>query len=362
MYVRVGERRGQEPGRSFLGDLNQDRAPALPFPAKFADPLTFNQSTFNRPIDSAFQKALNAAAVDPPFRGLPSVRDLSIDIVSLEPSGANVVTGQYDDDMHYSGSLLKVAAMYAAFQLHKAVHDFGRALGQFKKSFDVRIASAVARIPLSLRTPPRYDEIFTPAREFRTDFAGHVRSMIVYSSEDSAGIIIKALGYSWINGVLQSAGFFKDPRGIWFAGNYKPNFPVVTVPSVNDGPVKQATTCIDMARLFVLLQRDQLVKDAANSRMKELLKDGFSYLKTRGDLPVIASKIGRGQLKKGPGGRPGDCRDAGKGCVLSEASVIRHRSGRLFVTVWQNVLLESDAHLGVKRVAAIIQKTMDGSV
>src|SRR5690606_2041865 len=97
-------------------------APALsPFPGRFTDPLTVNSSTFNGPLDSAFLGALNAAAVDSRFSSLGSVRDIAIDIVSFEPDGTRIVTGQNDFLMMYSGSLLKAAAMYAAFQLHAAV-------------------------------------------------------------------------------------------------------------------------------------------------------------------------------------------------------------------------------------------------
>src|SRR5690606_18312961 len=100
--------------------------------------------------------------------------------------------------------------------------------------------------------------------------------------------------------------------------------------------------------------------------MKELLKDAIvdpaakSLLETAlPSLNVLGSKIGVGNLKKGPGGGEGSCREAGKGCVLSEAAILRHSSGRLFVTVWQNVPWESDARLGVERIAFIVNKTMD---
>jgi hypothetical protein len=76
-------------------------------------------------------------------------------------------------------------------------------------------------------------------------------------------------------------------------------------------------------------------------------------------LNVLGSKIGVGQLKKGVGGREGSCVGPGLGCVLSEAAILRHSSGRHFVTVWQNVPYESAPLLGVQRIAAIVQKTMD---
>jgi hypothetical protein len=100
--------------------------------------------------------------------------------------------------------------------------------------------------------------------------------------------------------------------------------------------------------------------------MKGLLKDAVldpaaeSLLKaSMPSLNVLGSKIGVGELKIGPGGGAGSCRGSGKGCVLSEAAILRHSSGRLFVTVWENVPFESDARLGVQRIAFIVNKTMD---
>jgi hypothetical protein len=74
---------------------------------------------------------------------------------------------------------------------------------------------------------------------------------------------------------------------------------------------------------------------------------------------VMQSKIGVGELKRG------SCRDADQDrCVYSEAAILQHPpSGRKFVVVWQN-LTYLRAHTswwrdGLKRIVAVIQKTMD---
>jgi hypothetical protein len=190
------------------------------------------------------------------------VRDIAIDIVSFEPDGSRLVTGQNDFLMMYSGSLLKAAAMYAAFQLHVAVNEFAathvidaadvpdvakkKLFDAIRASFDRQIVSAVPRInsaniPFPMRLP-KYEEVFTAEPgggrfklEFKgagatpTDFALDLRRMIVGSHNESAAIVIRALGYSWINGVMQSAGLFRDPLGIWLAGDYEQQ-PVVVIP------------------------------------------------------------------------------------------------------------------------------------
>jgi hypothetical protein len=73
----------------------------------------------------------------------------------------------------------------------------------------------------------------------------------------------------------------------------------------------------------------------------------------------MQSKIGVGELKRG------SCRRADRDrCGYSEAAILKHLpSGRKFVVVWQN-LTYLRAHPswwedGLKRIVAVIQKTMD---
>src|SRR5207344_2979658 len=129
----------------------------------------------------------------------------------------------------YSGSLMKVAAMYAAFQLRVAVNDLAATLGlppkrdlfkKIGKTFDRQIDRAVPLInsnralirdlPTEAMRVPKYENIFKATQsggrwvlDFRDtgadNFAGHLHGMIVGSHNHSAGICIRALGYSWIN-------------------------------------------------------------------------------------------------------------------------------------------------------------------
>jgi hypothetical protein len=74
---------------------------------------------------------------------------------------------------------------------------------------------------------------------------------------------------------------------------------------------------------------------------------------------VLQSKIGIGELKQG------SCIESDMDrCTYSEAAILRHPpSARKFVVVWQN-LTYLRAHPswwgdGLKRIVALIQKTMD---
>jgi hypothetical protein len=328
--------------------------------------------------------------------------------------------------MFYSGSLLKIAAMYAAFQLREAVNalaatmDFATVTDEsiffaaVEKEFDKEIVGApdlIKHTSTAGNRAPVYKTIFTATQDlgenkwsvdFRADvdpkfdFAGHLDKMIVDSHNLSAGFCIQMLGFSFINGLLQKAGLFEPSlkRGIWLAGDYlnplsaniaehakevahpgtgdpdsveefnlgMSGWLPITIPSVNDGDVKQVTTCIDAARLMVLLADDKLVGTTgastvglANSEMLAMLHRAVSGHAPSmvGRVPtvfsILQSKIGVGDLKPVNGGEK----------IFSEAMIVKQAGSpmREFVVVWQNVKAATKRDLD--RIRDIIQNTVD---
>jgi hypothetical protein len=333
---------------------------------------------------------------------LPDPRHIPITIVALDGSGQ--AAGQNEFDMYYSGSLLKVAAMYAAYQLRIAVNDLAATLpidpaddatattnlfNTIRATFDDEIANKVALLPAfidrGLRVP-KYETIFTATRppggrftlEFTTGdhsadpehvpsatFEPNLFDMIVGSHNAAAGFCIRNLGYGWINGLLESAGLFfpmkvppagRSGLGIWLAGDYG-SAKVATIESVNDGDVKQVTDTQHMAQLFTLLSNKTLVRNVANPpfmtgnvAMLELLARAVdhpharSLLKRSSPAPsftVLHSKIGVGELKGGA------CIDIpARGvvtdrCTYSEAAILES-GGRKFVVVWQGIVYHKE--------------------
>jgi hypothetical protein len=208
---------------------------------------------------------------------------------------------------------------------------------------------------------PKYPTIFGPPQglasggclmSFSPTYTTNVRDMIVPSNNAQASASIQALGYSWINGLLAKVGLFNQNtnRGIWLAGTFSTAFPAVRVPSINDGLSAQATTTIDMARLFALLIEgitlDSRSIDGIASDMRDLLSAaqsvGDSSFMTTGARPGINGlgpgftithcKIGLGGLKAG-------------GEVASEATILTHDDTvQQFIVVWQNVPNLNDRH------------------
>jgi hypothetical protein len=391
------------------GDSQKSAGPKMsPFPQKLPDPLNVGSGFSN-----AIQIALNHSIVgdgaankgvidDSRFSGLPDPRRIPITIVALDGSGQ--AAGQNELDMYYSGSLLKVAAMYAAYQLRIAVNDLAATLpidpandavattnlfNTIRASFDDEIANKVALLPASIDRGlrvPKYETIFTATRppggrftlEFTTGdhsadpehvpsatFEPNLFDMIVGSHNAAAGFCIRNLGYGWINGLLESAGLFfpinvppagRSGLGIWLAGDYG-SAKVATIESVNDGDVKQVTDTRHMAQLFTLLFNKTLVRNVANPpfmtgnvAMLDLLSQAVdhpharSLLKRSSPAPsftVLNSKIGVGELKGGA------CIDIpARGvvtdrCTYSEAAILES-GGRKFVVVWQAIVYRKE--------------------
>lgn len=336
----------------------------LPFPPRFASLLT---------PDATLQAHLGAAIAQ--VQG-PTVLRASIGLAAVDDAPTPRVyryAGVGDATMHYSASLLKVGAMYTAFQMLKSVNDFGAStlvpflplfLTQVSAAFDPLILLSVPSLatdPEILASPlpvqadvvrTKYDTMFDvspagPRVSFKPTFMDRLTGAIVRSNNADAASIVKAQGYKWINAALNEAGFSNlgpPVSGIWLAGTFEmglPNaWPTARVDTANDQGVGQAMTCVDMMKMLSLLDSRLLVDGPSSDAMLALLKAAqttgpdTSFLTRReilGNTTVsydaTHAKIGLGPLKAVNGGFD----------VASEGTYLRHRAtGKRFIVVYQN--------------------------
>jgi len=337
----------------------------MPFPSTF--PTLLNP-------DPALNAALVAALAETQvrFSSANVLSRLAISVAAVDETADPLSirhAGIQERVTHYSASLLKVAALYAAFQLRQSANNFSVSVAEptpaelfahMRATFDPAIESAVPLIssdPViqSSMKVPKYQSIFVAiplvdggfSVVFSASFLNSIRDMIVNSSNSAAATCIEQLGYSWINGVLSSGGFFNPltKQGMWLVGTFTGSLPYVRIPSANDGLVAQATTCFDMANLYALLFQKTAIDDQGHDKicdeMLQLLADTASgpdpsWLKARAregiaglsnDIVITHTKIGLGPLKRENGGFD----------VASEGAIARHiPSGQTFMTVWQN--------------------------
>jgi hypothetical protein len=334
----------------------------LPFPT----PYTQIQLVPN----AGMQKALDAA-----FAGSAALKAVPMTVVALDkaPGGAggaiNLPTASVrGDEIHFTASLAKVAAMLASFELRAAVRrsiapavqvhtDRGSPVSAKGIMDEIRIAFYPLIMAAALKLPPLKtcpSELLLPTYaqvieitesdseagwgcEFTPAHVEAMKGMIVRSDNHLASVVVHGLGYGYLDGALAAGGFFEPgvPRGLWLGGDYAKAWRHFSIVSVNDKAVSQAATTNALARLFALAALGQLVDGESSAAMMDLLSqavaEGDAYLQRAEGLSYrqTHTKIGQGPLKRRP-------------TVYSEASVLQHtRTKKRFVAAWQNLVWES---------------------
>lgn len=331
------------------------------FPKVYPNPLTPDQN-LQKVLDDAIKAGPGTSWTVP------------VAIVFLDPGASSRPMAQFKGpEMDYSASLLKVAAMYAAFELRKTVRAVAAELGtqttqqdllrDVARFLDPKILAMAATIPAlngiaNTNALPQYAKVFdvvaaTSGAGFTVSFkdtywksggtpgdsnASAMQLMIEQSVNLKAAQVIQGLGYGYLNGALTSAGFLSGGVGLWLGGDYsrdittgKSQYPYFRVPSVNDQQVAQGATVLALAREFTLIADDLLVDAASCAEMREVTALAVSFgevFLNRGSGPlhfkITNTKVGLGPLKSGS-------------LVSSEASLVLHDSGRKFVVAWQNL-------------------------
>ncbi len=255
--------------------------------------------------------------------------------------------GVFDREHHFSGSLVKVAAMFAGYKLRREANDlaekvkngtetlpantrdkfFEKLAAQFNLSDAVNGITNVA----ADNKKPSYADILTVPSTFTPStltvtfnshpsstlalkgFAEQMEEMIVESNNCSAGECIVRLGFPYINVKLVEDGFFQkdtwnkpQPIGIWLAGDYiqdscfnkTKKLTYVKIQSVNDCgsgsdcTTAQNTCAKEMADFFMKIVLNELVDQKSSQEMHDLLHKGqqpgaphTSYLTRLSSLP-----------------------------------------------------------------------------
>ena len=363
------------------GDVTgfSDPPPALTTPP-FPNPYP-NRLIPNGPLQRALEGAIGSAD----WR-------VAVCIVALNDDGTRHMAHYKGNEVHYSASLVKVAAMYSAFELRHTLVSIAAELGaRAKKNTLLKwaadylkpyiLAKAASLSPLAgvkeQQALPQYSTTFqvVPASSgtgwsvnFTPDFENHLYEMISISSNGDAAQCVHGSGYGYLNGALSSGGFLDSggTTGIFLAGDYTGAYPPFRIPAVNEsayaasggassGGTAQAATALQLAQLATLIQDWQLVDRVSSQSMMILLKSAVDRKyevwtpgATGGAFTAAGAKVGLGQL--GKGGGP---------FVESEVSILTHEaSGRRFVVAWQNNL-SSD---GRSRVGQVVLQTVTNYV
>lgn len=337
-----------------------------PFPKLYPNPLV---------PDAGLQAALDKAILAGPGKSWR----VPVTIVSLSPDGHRQMAQFKGSELHFSASLLKVGAMYAAFELRGVLQSIAAELGPGLSTADLLKAAAAYLDPkITTRVAaiaelkgvqhshalPAYAAAFELAPHgpgaaaantvrFTSAMAENLEKMIAISDNRCAAQCVHASGYGYLNGALADAGFFdpKTERGIWLAGDYISQYPYFRIKAVNDGMVAQAATTNQLAHLYALLFDGHLVSSGASAEMMALLAKAVAvpeiFIDRAANLNfrVTHTKVGLGPLKAENGGYS----------VYSECSILEHTSGRKFVAAWQNFVFKD----GFEPIAYVVRDTIE---
>jgi hypothetical protein len=295
-----------------------------PFPAITADPLPLDTA------NSTLNSLMAAAAGD------PALSDLCGALVDLTNNPASpAYAGFNDDDMVFVGSLQKISAMYAAFELRSRVRaqttaaiaaGLSTASTGWEKSviaaldtaWRPRLKAAFPKLPDGFPDladifafSPAGDVDFAAASPAVTDtqlrkvgefgrpigkFRDWMRLMLTWSNDSAASVCIRALGFPYINGVLAGAGFFDgaQQKGLWLSADYEghdwiPNPKKDSQANRAGQPLSPrwqkaqgrklsniTGTALQIARFLSRLADDKLVADAASNQEMRGLMTGAS--------------------------------------------------------------------------------------
>lgn len=333
-------------------------SPGVKAPSQIGD-KTKSQHTLQQYLDQIYPAIRGELGPD-----LGQKTHVAISIY-LQSKGLNhKYAGTFDDEHQFSGSLLKVAAMSAAFKLRQEATDLADQVNhktvtavnatQFfnKLAAGFNLSNAVDGITgnSSVNKKPAYTDILSvtgfPSSvnvDFTPSFLNHMRQMIIVSNNCSAGECIVRLGYPYINVKLMEDAFFdgttwntSTPKGIWLAGTYieptcfnvSKNLPYVRITTTNDcGQTNtcgsaQNTSSREMARFFLKILVGQSKGESASQGMFNLLSEAqagvdTSFVSRVTSIPLLFSvegvKIGIGPLKPDPERTP---------TILSEGIII----------------------------------------
>jgi hypothetical protein len=293
--------------------------------------------TLKQYLDASYKKVWTAGKLGPD-KGLKTHIPFSIYLRSEEGTDhiyagnsfeINGTVHHLDEQECFSGSLIKVAAMFSAFKLRQEAETLRADINDPDKKLKVPLAKffdelgkrvdpthdALTKITDAARDPknnipmtPSLRDILsitslTTPVTFTADFRGHLRRMIIISRDCDTAECIFRLSYPYINVKLMNEGYFNrdSMKGIWLAGDYFPGATFcaeeakesklkykatgqqfVRIPTVNDCDQTkrppfcdsaQNTTSKQMAGFFLKILLEELIDEPSAHEMRLLLHE-----------------------------------------------------------------------------------------
>ena len=254
--------------------------------------------------------------------------------------GFSMFSGRDAGTTRYSASLVKIAAMYAAFRLRKNFREAANETTVTKPDEMIgQVMDAwkpiVEKAPGSDKDFPNLKRIFAISGskgswiiDFDQAYFKRMQGMIGPSDNHDASYCILSLGYKYIQGALAAEGLYSG-GGLWLSGDYAQG---------RDGdpePVSkshQAASATSVATFLTLLMSQGLVKDSASATMRGLMTNCYmTRILDAQKPPRPYAPYSFGKLGRGPDGTFHDCavieRPIANGTIIRYCAVILGSQG-----------------------------------
>lgn len=216
--------------------------------------------------------------------------NLAVAIVDLS-DGRFTTFSQRFRQTGYGASMVKIAAMYAAYYLQDRV----KIVAPLIKSDSLAVIESTLRKewePMMKATVPRpvgdfpdISKIFQPRTfKFSNWFRSNLIEMIKHSENWSSAACIHSIGYDYMNGALVHGGFYSvaDNSGIYLSGDYlKPKYAQNRDGLVPKGlNTQQAASAEGVGLMMANLANDRLISADASKRMKVLMGSSLPWARS----------------------------------------------------------------------------------
>lgn len=275
-------------------------------------------ATLNAKLTPVAQPHMLRAAVDvvsslSPFKGM------AFALVDLSTSGVRNYAGSHDTEQRFIASTAKLAILFAAFQLRKAMREAGALVTDKKVTKDTELFDTILRqwrpkiakyfrggapndaypslaqiFAATQRSTGGWDVDFatTPRGGTGRAFTVRLENAVLNSDDNDAGTCILDLGFPYIHGAISEAGLWSRGKGLRVSLNYAGTF---WDPAKKFDETPQASTARALAEFMTLLEMDELVP-GTRDEMRAIMS-GVRNAKYVGVISYLATGVVKATTK-----------------------------------------------------------------
>jgi hypothetical protein len=259
-------------------------------------------ATLPSPFSSRLDAKLTEVTAPHPLRtavdaaaGTKSFKGMAFALADFSTSGVRSYAGSHDNEQRFIASTGKLAILFAAFQLRKAMREAAALITDRAVKKDTHLFDAITRkwsatirryfhgsggndslpsLAQIFAATPRnaggWDIAFsdTPRGGTGAAFTDRLREAVMDSRDDKAASCIRDLGFPYIHGCLAEAGLWERGKGLWIALDYHGG--LWWPDTAKDVGSAQAATARTLVELMTLLEFDELVP-GSRGEMRDLL-------------------------------------------------------------------------------------------